>query len=93
MTPDAERVIGEQMIKLQERRFWGILFCLGLLAVCTPSLVAKDDMMCQGDMTTIASLAQCVQHAFDMGYIDNAGILTSLEADLSAAQAALNRCE
>ncbi len=48
--------------------------------------VLAQDMTC--DMTTIASLSMCVQHAQQMGLIDNAGVARSLFSIISAAQAA-----
>ena len=45
---------------------------------------------CQHDMTTVASLHQCVQHASEMGHIDNVGVAQSLLAKIDAAQAAVD---
>jgi transcriptional regulatory protein LevR len=56
-----------------------------------PTVAAADEMQCPGEgMTTVQSLAQCVQHASDMGLIDNAGVTTSLLSEIAAAQAALD---
>jgi hypothetical protein len=64
------------------------------LTVCVVSLLgvlpaAAETMPC--DQTTIPSLADCVQHAAQMGNIDNQGVVNSLLAETSAARAALNR--
>jgi hypothetical protein len=40
---------------------------------------------------TIQSLRMCVQHAAELGHIDNQGVTTSLLAKLNAAQAAVDR--
>jgi hypothetical protein len=70
---------------------------LAVLALLSLSLASSsraqmpDDMMCQGDMTTIASLRQCVEHAYAMGDITNGGVAGSLLAKLAAAQAAADR--
>ncbi len=39
----------------------------------------------------MADLRQCVEHAFEAGHIDNAGIAASLLAKVDAAQAGLDR--
>jgi len=68
-----------------------MLALCGLGVVLPGGAQAHDDMMCQGDMTTIASLRHCVQHAYEMGHVDNVGVATSLLAKLDAAQAAADR--
>ena len=40
---------------------------------------------------TVAALHDCVQHAADMGMIDNPGVAHSLLSKVEAAQAALDR--
>ncbi len=64
-----------------------------LVAVCVVSLLvvlpaSAETMPC--DQTTIQSLADCVQHAAQMGAIDNQGVANSLLAQVSAAQSAAN---
>jgi hypothetical protein len=66
-----------------------MMVALSLLAV-SPAL-ANEDMGCAHDVATIASLRECVVHARDMGYIDNAGIARSLLKKLDKAQANLDR--
>ncbi len=64
-------------------------FALALFALIAVPAHAMD---CPGGMEpTVASLRACVQHAAEMGMIDNAGVATSLLAKLDAAQAALDR--
>ncbi len=68
------------------------MFAAGFVAVSPPAANAAGEMeMCTG--TTIQSLHHCVQHAYDMGHIDNAGVAHSLLAKLDAAQAALDRSQ
>ena len=59
------------------QRVLAVLVGLGMMALLAPSAAAQDDPMCQGDMTTIASLAHCIHHAWEMGHIDNVGVATS----------------
>jgi hypothetical protein len=42
-------------------------------------------------MDTIQSLRECVQHAYDMGYITNRGVYRALLSQIDAAQRALDR--
>ncbi len=70
---------------------WLLVFvtvCVVSLLAALPAL-AEETMPC--DQTTVQSLTDCVQHAADMGHIDNAGLVTSLLAKTSAAQAAVDR--
>ena len=60
------------------------------LMVALP-LLAQGDPMCTGDMTTVASLQECVNHAYAMGHIDNKGVAKSLLIKLDAAKAAVDR--
>ena len=60
------------------------------LIISLPSVIAQSDPMCSGDMTTVASLKECVNHAYDMGHIDNNGVANSLLKMLDAAQTALD---
>jgi hypothetical protein len=57
----------------------------------TPAL-AEEMEMCAHE-STIASLQECVQHAYHLGHIDNQGIANSLLSKLDAAQTALARGE
>jgi hypothetical protein len=68
-----------------------LLALLGLSLALPSRAQNPDDMMCQGDMTTIASLRHCVEHAYTMGDITNAGVARSLLTKLDAAQAAVDR--
>jgi len=67
-----------------------------LLAVVILSLVgvrpalADTEMQCTADMTTIASLEMCVQHAYDQGFIYNKGVAKSLLTQLDNVQAAVD---
>ena len=65
------------------------LLALSLVGVDTAGIQAMDDTCVHAP--TIQSLADCVQHAADQGFIDNAGVTTSLLSKLDAAQAALDR--
>ncbi|HEX2916369.1 MAG TPA: hypothetical protein VH186_36745 [Chloroflexia bacterium] len=65
-----------------------VFVAFGFLTV-KPTLAA-DMPMCE-HQTTIASLQECVMHAYQMGHIDNKGIANSLNSKLAAAQAALDR--
>ncbi|MCB0185314.1 MAG: hypothetical protein KDE31_13665 [Caldilineaceae bacterium] len=60
-----------------------------MVTLTSPVALAQDEPMC--NMTSIASLHHCVMHAQDEGYIDNAGIATSLLKKLDAAQEAEDR--
>ncbi len=69
---------------------WLLVFvtvCVVSLLVALPALA--ETMPC--DQTTVQSLADCVQHAAEMGHIANAGLVTSLLAKTTAAQAAVDR--
>jgi hypothetical protein len=59
-----------------------------LLTHRTARAQATDE--CGPDLT-IASLVACVEHAAQLGHIDNQGVTNSLLAKLDAAQAALDR--
>ena len=48
---------------------------------------------CPHHAPTIESLRMCVEHAFQMGHIDNHGIAASLLAKLDAAQRAADRAQ
>jgi hypothetical protein len=67
---------------------------LGLLALATmiAAPAPSNAMDCPHPMeATVASLRDCVQHAADMGKIDNAGVAHSLLAKIDGAQAAVDR--
>jgi hypothetical protein len=71
-----------------------LLFALtivGALLLLAAPAFAADTMTCDNMAATIASLHDCVVHAYDMGHIDNQGVANSLMAKLGAAQAALDR--
>ena len=55
------------------------------------SVQAQDDHMCPHHEATIAALKECVSHAYEMGHIDNYGVVRSLLHLLQTAQAALDR--
>lgn len=61
---------------------------VSVLAPGTARAHTSDDC---GHAPTISSLRTCVQHATDVGIIDNQGVTNSLLATLDAAQAAQNR--
>ena len=65
------------------------LLALSLVGVGTARAQAMNDTCVHAP--TIQSLADCVQRAADQGFIDNAGVTTSLLAKLDAAHAALDR--
>ena len=65
------------------------LIAVALLLISARPALADDMTTC--DTPTIAALQTCVQHAAEMGHIDNNGIVGSLNAKLDAAQAALDR--
>jgi FIMAH domain len=52
--------------------------------------MADMGMQCTEDMTTVASLRMCVQHAYDQGFIYNKGVAKSLLTQLDNAQAAVD---
>jgi hypothetical protein len=64
-------------------------FVLNLMV--TLPLLAQSDPMCSGDITTVGSLKDCVQHAYAMGHIDDKGVAKSLLKTLDAAQTAVDR--
>jgi hypothetical protein len=63
------------------------LLMLGLIAPVPARAQEMDD--CSPE-ATIQSLRACVQHAAQLGHIDNRGVARSLLAKLDAAQAALD---
>lgn len=65
------------------------LACVAMAALFSLP-VAAEDMACAMD-PTVASLEQCVEHAAEMGAIDNAGVANSLLAKLNTAQAFVAR--
>ena len=70
---------------------WLVVFmvvALSLLAV-SPAL-AHEDMGCAHDETTIASLRECVVHAWEMGHIDSDPVAQNLLKKLDKAQADLD---
>ena len=71
------------------RAFFIMLAVLSLSLVATRPAAATAMEMC--NETTIQSLHHCVQHAYEMGEIDNAGVATSLLVKIDAAQGALDR--
>jgi hypothetical protein len=73
------------------KKLIAVLALLALSLALSHTGKATADMMCQGDMSTIASLRDCVQQAYEMGHIDNEGVARSLLASLDAAQAAADR--
>ncbi|HEX2910888.1 MAG TPA: hypothetical protein VH186_08790 [Chloroflexia bacterium] len=66
-----------------------LVFVVFSFLTVKPTLAA-DMPMCD-HQATIASLQECVTHAYQMGHIDNKGIANSLHSKLNAAQAALDR--
>ena len=69
----------------------GALVVLGVLSAIA-ARPASAEMMCTEEMLpTIASLSDCVSHAYAAGHIDNLGVAQALQATLSTAQAALDR--
>ena len=73
------------------KRYLPILGILAALLLTSAPVLAADAMTCDHTGTTIASLHDCVMHAYDMGHITNNGAANSLLAKLDAAQAALDR--
>ncbi len=72
-------------------RRW-LLVCaaaLSLLAV-SPAL-AHEESGCVHDATTIASLRDCVVHAWEMGHIDSDNLAQNLLKKLDQAQTKLDR--
>ena len=71
-----------------------VMLSLGLLLGLTSfsaRTAGAEAMMPGCDQPTIQALRSCVQHAADMGAIDNQGVTTALLANVAAAQAALDR--
>ena len=76
------------------KRFFPLIIAIVMLQLLfVLPLQAQMDSMCSGDMTTVASLQECVKHAYAMGHIDNKGIANSLLKKLVAAQAAVDRSQ
>ena len=73
------------------KRHLPILGILAVLLLTAAPVLAADTMTCDHTGTTIASLHDCVMHAYDMGHITNKGAANSLLTKLDAAQAALDR--
>jgi cell division FtsZ-interacting protein ZapD len=76
---------------MNKRLFPLIIAIVMLQLMFVLPLRAQMDSMCTGDMTTVASLQECVKHAYAMGHIDNKGVAKSLLKKLDAAQAAVSR--
>ena len=66
-----------------------VLLVVLSLSLAAPAL-AMDEMQCDSPMDTIQSLRDCVQHAYDMGFITNRGVFKTLMSEVSAAQIALD---
>jgi hypothetical protein len=62
-----------------------------VLAVAVVGPASAESMPMTCDMTTIASLSDCVQHAYQMGAIENQGLYMALQSQLAAAQKAVDR--
>ena len=73
------------------KRLLPILGILAVLLLTAAPVSAADTMTCDHSGTTIASLHDCVMHAYHMGHITNKGVANSLLAKLDAAQVALDR--
>jgi len=74
------------------RRWLSALVAFAIVVAAGSSAgLAACDCPCQPD--TIVGLRDCIEHAFDMGHINQAGVAVSLAAKLDAAQAALDREE
>ena len=70
---------------------WLIVFMLLALSLSTVSpALAQADMGCTHDATTIASLRECVVHAWEMGHITNDQVAQNLLKLLDMAQARLD---
>ncbi|MCU0507567.1 MAG: hypothetical protein MUC34_04045 [Anaerolineae bacterium] len=67
-----------------------LIFVAALLLTAAPAF-AMEEHVCDHGGTTIESLHHCVNHAYDMGHITDAGVKKALLAKLDAAQAALDR--
>ena len=68
-----------------------VTFIVGTVIPITraPLLALDDD--CPHHEATIEALDECVEHAANVGHINNLGVAHSLLAKLNAAQAALDR--
>lgn len=68
-----------------------IVLTLLVLSLIAPLPTRAQSMGECPHEATIQSLHTCVQHAAELGHIDNQGVASSLLAKLNAAQAALDR--
>lgn len=76
---------------MKKTAFILFLVLLSLLAV-NITLTQAEEMACPGhDGSTIASLKECVLHAYHEGHITSRGIAISLVVKLDVAQWALDR--
>ena len=81
------------MRRSRGRIVFAVLALVGMLAFAglhAPVASAQESDDCPL-VETIPSLQACVQHAADIGLIDNQGVTRSLLAKLDAAQAAVER--
>jgi hypothetical protein len=73
------------------KRLLPILSIAAILLLLAAPAFAADNHACDHSGATIASLQECVNHAYHMGHITNKGVTNSLLAELAAAQAAQDR--
>jgi len=73
------------------KRWLFVIMVMALSLLAVSPVLAHEDMGCAHDVTTIASLRECVVHAQDMGHIDNDRVAQNLLKKLDKAQANLDR--
>jgi hypothetical protein len=73
------------------KKFLPVLMLVVALLLTAAPAFAMEGHECDHGGATVESLRHCVNHAYEMGHITNAGVQKSLLAKLDSAQAALDR--
>ena len=72
------------------KRWWLVLTVVALSLLAVVPALAHEETDCVHDATTIASLRECVEHAWDEGHIDSDQLAQNLLKKIDKAQASLN---
>ena len=73
------------------KRWWFVFMMVALSLLAVSPALAHEDMGCAHDVATIASLRECVVHAWEMGHITSNQVAQNLLKKLDKAQAYLDR--
>jgi len=69
---------------------WMLVFAVALSLLAVSPALAHEETGCAHEATTIASLRECVVHAWEMGHIDSDSLARSLLKKLDRAQVKLD---